>query len=134
MELKHNETEYRTNVTLSWQILNSTCNTSRLMSRLQCDADNSDRAYSLSTTDTKAIIPSENLQAASGNPAYFNLTSLNYLLESDTVCPNVRDSLRFNGKILMVHYNNLYVLVISQARGMYAIYCTKVQGRSVSED
>lgn len=99
MELKHNETEYGTNVTLSWQILNSTCNTSRLMSHLQCDADNSDRLYNLSTTDTRATIPSENLQTASGDPAYFNLTSLNYLMEPKTVCPNVRDSLRFNGRI-----------------------------------
>ena len=69
------------------------------MSHLKCEADNSDRAYNILTNDTKAIIPSENLQTSAGSLAYFNLTSLDDLMESETVCPNVLDSLRFNGKL-----------------------------------
>ena len=118
MEVKHNETEYGgSNITLAWQILNSTCSTSQLMSHLPCDADNSDRAYDLLTNDTRAIIPSENLRTSAGSPAYFNLTSLDDLMDSETVCPNVLDSLRFNGKVItntVMYYTIIIVLHIQQ--------------------
>ena len=113
IELNHRQIAYEGNhTTLAWKIIPNNCSISQIQSYAPCQQNNAH--FNITINETKITLPLESFNdQLSGELIDFSISSISDQSSDD--CPQLLDTVRFNGKSnphAVVPHNGIVIIII----------------------